>query len=51
MLIYWLPFEKKISSWGPGEFVFYDKNCTWVQKISEIEKTFAFCKQLGIVVR
>ena len=40
MLIYWLPFEKIFSSWGPGEFVFYAKNCTRVQKI---EENFAFC--------
>ena len=39
--------EKRFSSRGPGEFVFYAKNCTrnlaqvtWVQKISEIEETF-----------
>ena len=28
------------ASWGPGEFVFYAKNCTRMQKISEIEETF-----------
>ena len=32
--------EKKNSNRGPGEFVFYAKNCTRVQKISEIEETF-----------
>ena len=34
--------EKRFSSRGPGEFVivFYAKNCTRVQKISEIEETF-----------
>ena len=41
--------EKRFSSWGLGEFVFYAKNCTRVQKISEIEepsvKTFG--KNLG----
>ena len=30
----------RFSSRGPGEFVFYAKNCTRVQKISEIEETF-----------
>ena len=33
--------EKRFSTWGPGEFVFYAKNCTRVQKISEIEEPFA----------
>ena len=32
--------EKRFSSRGSGEFVFYAKNCTRVQKISEIEETF-----------
>ena len=32
--------KKRFSSRGPGEFVFYAKNCTRVQKISEIEETF-----------
>ena len=32
--------EKIFSSRGPGEFVFYAKHCTRVQKISEIEETF-----------
>ena len=32
--------KKRFSSRGPSEFVFYAKNCTRVQKISEIEETF-----------
>ena len=30
----------KLFKLGPGGFVFYAKNCTRVQKISEIEETF-----------